>query len=122
MDDHKEHALVVKALRDGLGNCVVWHGKGAQLLRDDPELHGLSPEFILREVVRLVRASADPGSIVKQVPEKREGWRDNYRFYYKVVLPAAGFKDGVFVEMRLTGDDDPDYPEVTLFNAHPHRK
>src|SRR5207248_7286437 len=106
MDDHKEHALVIKALRDGLGNRVVWHGKGAQLVRDDPELRGLSPEFILGEVIRLVRASADPESIVRQVPEKREGWRDKYRFYYRVVLPVQGFKHGLFVELRLTGDDD----------------
>jgi hypothetical protein len=33
-----------------------------------------------------------------------------------------GFKHGLFVEMRLTGDDDPDYPEVTLVGAHPQRK
>jgi len=26
------------------------------------------------------------------------------------------------IEMRLTGDDDPVFPEVTLFNAHPQRK
>ena len=79
------------------------------------EFHRLQPS-------RLVRSSADPGSIVKQVPEKREGWRDKYRYYYKVVLPVTGFKHGLFVEMRLTGDDEPDFPEVTFVRAHAQRK
>ena len=61
-------------------------------------------------------------SKVGQIAEKRDGYRDNYRFYYKVILPVQGFRHGIFVEMRLTGDDDPAYPEVTLFNAHPQRK
>jgi len=38
--------------------------------------------------------------------------------YYKVIIPVDDFRHGVFVEIRLTGDDDPEYPEVTLFNAH----
>ena len=106
IDDPDEHALVVKALQDGLGNCVIWHEKGAQLVRDDTALRGVTPEFILRAVIQLVRTATSPSSVVRQVAEKREGWRDHYRFYYKVILPVMGFKHGLFVEMRLT-DDDP---------------
>ena len=117
MDDPEEHALVVKALWDGLGNCVKWHEKGLKLARDDATLRGVTPAWILSEVIRLVRTSPDPASVVRQVPEKREGWRDQYRFYYKVILPVPGFKHGLFVEMRLR-DDDPEFPAVTLVRAH----
>jgi hypothetical protein len=33
--------------------------------------------------------------------ETREDYRDDFRFYYKVILPVDGFRHGVFVEMRL---------------------
>jgi len=121
MGDPGEQALVVKALRDGLGNCVIWDEKGAQLVREDPELEGLTPAFIRREVIAFVRSQSDAGAVVKQVSEERERWRDDYRFYYKVVLPVDGFKHGLFVEMRLT-DDDPDCPVVTLVRAHTQKR
>ncbi len=71
-------------------------------------------------VINYVRTQAN--SVVRQILETREDYRDDFRFYYKVILPVDGFRHGVFVEMRLTGDDDPEYPEVTLFNAHEQRK
>jgi hypothetical protein len=121
MDDPEEHALVVKALQDGLSNCVIWHEKGAALVREDPELQGLTPAFIRRGVIDFVRTQADAAAEVKQVPEQRDEWRDRYRFYYKVILPVDGFRHGVFVEMRLT-DDDREFPAVTIVRAHVQRK
>lgn len=121
MDDPEEHALVVKALLEGLSNCVFWHEKGARLVREDRELEGLTPAFIRRVLVDFVRAQPDAGSLVVQVAEQREGWRDAYRFYYKVILPVDGFRHGLFVEMRLT-DDDPEFPGVTIVRAHAQRK
>jgi hypothetical protein len=53
------------------------------------------------------------------------------RFYQEIRSPMAKCSpippdfvttDSLFVEIRLTGDDDPDYPEVTLVGAHPQRK
>ncbi len=120
MHDPREHALVCQALRDGLGGCVEWDEASANRVRSDPDLRGLTPEFLKREVIRYMRTQRAPK--VGQIPEKRDGYRDNYRFYYKVILPVPGFRHGIFVEMRLTGDDDPVFPEVTLFNAHPQRK
>jgi hypothetical protein len=120
MDEPGEHELVVKALCDGLGNCVLWDRKNAQIVRDDDELKGITPGFIRREVILFVRENG--GTVVEQIRETRPGWRDAYHFYYKVILPVDGFKNGLFVEMRLTGDDDPDFPEVTLVGAHTQRK
>jgi hypothetical protein len=120
MLDPCEHALVVKALRDGLGGCVEWHEKGANLVRGDPDLQGLTPEFLKKELIHHVRIN--PDAVVVQVKEERDHWKDHYRFYYKVVLPLQGFPHGIFVEMRLTGDDDPDFPEVTIVRALPQRR
>ncbi len=120
MHDPREHALVCKALRDGLGACVEWDAQCANTVRGYPDLRGLTPEFLRREVINYVRTQAN--SVVRQILETREDYRDDFRFYYKVILPVDGFRHGVFVEMRLTGDDDPEYPEVTLFNAHEQRK
>ncbi len=121
MDDPEEHALVVKALQDGLSNCVIWHEKGARLVREDLELQGLTPAFIRRELIDFVRTHAYASAAVKQVPEQRDEWRDRFRFYYKVILPVVGFVHGVFVEIRLT-DDDREYPGVTIVRAHAQRK
>lgn len=120
-EDPDEFALVIQALRDGLGNCVVWHEKGARLVREDKELAGLTPAFIRREVIAFVRSQAEPFSVMKQIPETREEWRSRYRFYYKVVLPVEGYALGLFVEMRST-DEDREFPCVTIVRAHVQRK
>ena len=39
--------------------------------------------------------------------------------YSMVILPYDGMPHGLFVEVRLTGDNDPDFPRVTLVGAHP---
>lgn len=107
MEDPDELALVIQALRDGLGHCVVWHERGARLVREDRDLAGLTPAFIRREVIALVRSQTEPSSVMKQIPETREEWRSRYRFYDKVILPVEDYPLGLFVEMRLT-DDDPE--------------
>jgi len=79
----------------------------------------MRPPFIRQEVIRHVKANG--ASVVIQRPEKREHWRELFSYYYMVILPVPGFKHGLFVEMRLT-DDDEDLPAVTLVGAHPQRK
>jgi hypothetical protein len=116
MDDPAEHALVLRALTSGLSNCVFWKNERTSLrVRNDPDLRGLTPEGIKRELQAFV---AGGGEIV-QISEMRGEYRD-YRYYYKAILPLDGFDRGVFVEMVLV-DDDPDFPTVALVNAHPQR-
>jgi len=119
MHDAPEHSLVCKAVRECLGGCFEWDERGAELTRRDPELEGLTPEFLRREVSRYIRSEGN--SRIMQVLEQREGYREDYRFYYKVILQIDGFRHGVFVELRLTDSDDPDYPEVTIVRAHLQR-
>jgi hypothetical protein len=120
-DSEEELTLVIKCLQEGISNCIIWHEKGARLVREDDELRELTPEFIRREVIRHVRVQNNPAAVVRQIRERRSGWEDRYRFYYKVILPVDGFKHGVFVEMRLT-DDDPEIPVVTLVRAHTQKR
>jgi hypothetical protein len=117
MDDRQEHSLVVKALQDGLSNCVFWDGKSNIRVRNGGGLHGITPSEIRQRLIEFVRRRG--GGVVEQITECREYWRDRYRFYYKVIVPMSGFTHGIFVEMRLTGQDDPEFPEVTIVNAHP---
>ncbi len=116
MDDPAEHALVLRSLASGLSNCVSWKNDRTSLrVRNDPDLKGLTPEGIKRELLAFVAG----GGEVMQVAESRGEFRD-YRYYYKAILPLGGFDRGVFVEMVLV-DDDPDFPLVALVNAHPQR-
>lgn len=114
MEDPAEHALVVKALIVGLSGCVEWDEKES---RKVIEIYGLNPRHIRLETIKYVRAHG--GSVVEQRLECRENWKVLFRFYYMVILPWDGYRRGLFVEMRLTDDDDPDLPAVTFVNAHP---
>jgi hypothetical protein len=78
MDDPKEHALVVKALLEGLGGYVEWDETSADRVRNDSGLQGLRPQHIRAEVIRYVRAEG--GRVVQQITEKREYWKDLYAF------------------------------------------
>ena len=116
MDDSADHTLVLRALTSGLSNCVFWKSDRTSLrVRNDPDLKGLTPEGLKRELLAFVAG----GGEVMQVVETRGEFRD-YRYYYKAILPLTGFTRGVFVEMVLV-DDDPDFPMLALVNAHPQR-
>ena len=116
MDDAAhQHALVTKALRSGLSNCVEWiDDKTALRVRNDPANQGLTPEGIKRLLLDFVRR----GGPVEQFPEQRDRWRQRRAFWYRVVFPLDGFAHGLFVELELS-DDDADVPVVSLLNAHP---
>jgi hypothetical protein len=65
---------------------------------------------------------SEGNAAIIQVVETREGYRDDYRSYYKVILPIDGLPHGVFVEMRLTDSDDLEFPRVKIVRAHLQRK
>ena len=112
MIDPEEHALVVKALTSGLSNCVSWDEKAARRVMES----GLNPRSIKSETIDLVKSKGP--SVLIQKPETRDPWKDNYRFYYKVILPSDVYRGGLFVEMILT-DDDREFPVVVFVNSHP---
>ncbi len=61
----EEHGLVVKALCDGLGNCVKWDYKSALIVRDNNEIEGLTPALIRKSVIAFVRDMG--GAVVEQI-------------------------------------------------------
>jgi hypothetical protein len=115
MSDPDELALVQKALACGISGCVEWEPKEAERVRNDRYLHGLTPEGIQEAVIDYVQNHGK--KVVRQVKETRQAYSYR-RFYYKVIVPFPDiFRKGLFVEMELV-DEDPDYPEVLLVNAH----
>ena len=114
MSDPAELALVVKALQSGLGGCVEWNVTVTDRLKAELAPHGLTLRLVRREVIDYVQS----GGEVVQVKEEREGWKDRRDYWYKLILPMpALFANGLFVELELA-NRDPDYPEVSLVNAH----
>jgi hypothetical protein len=113
MGDPDELALVVKAIKSGLGGCVEWLPQELERVRRDMDHHDLTPEGIRRDVIQFVRK----GGKVRQIKETREN-RAHRDYYYKIILPMPDvFKKGLFIEMELV-KNDPELPEVVLVNAH----
>jgi hypothetical protein len=119
MDDPCEHALVLKAFALACGSrsyvqgYVEWKSRSAQVARERrADLDGLTPEAIREMAIDFVNA----GGTVVQRKEDRPGWHD-YRFSYRIVMPADGFVNGIFVEFALN-DDDQDDPTILIVSAH----
>src|SRR4051794_40404780 len=96
--DPTELALVRQAIASPLSNCCDrQNDRVVARVRREASLRGLTPEYIkqrLRDDVRL-------GGGVDQRLEDREGWKDQQRFWYRVVFPEHGFPRGVFVEVIM---------------------
>ncbi len=113
MSDPDERALVVKAIKSGLGGCVEWDPDVIDRIRRELGPFGLTGAKIRSELIAYVQG----GGAICQVKESRHEWKDRRNYYYKAVVPAGPFKKGLFVELVLA-DSDPDFPEVLLVNAH----
>ena len=114
MGDPDALALVVKALKTGLRGCVEWHQDEIDRIRRDLAAVRLKPEEVQAVLIAFVKS----GGAVRQVKENRSERQERREYYYKVILPVPEiFTKGLFVEIELA-DDDPDYPEVLLVNAH----
>jgi hypothetical protein len=108
--------LVHKAIRPGIYGHIQWKDAAARLVRDDPGMHGLTPEGIralLRQYV------LDGHSLAVRRETRAEYLEDDPDdpFWYRAVLPVAGFPRGVFVEVKLI-DDDEEEPWVEIVSAH----
>jgi len=114
MSDAADLALVVQAIKSGLGGCVEWDVAVIDRLRRELRQHKLTLADVQRELIQFVQRGGD----VLQVKEERDGWINRRDYWYKVIVPMpALFVQGLFVELELK-NRDPDYPEVNLVNAH----
>lgn len=118
MSPAEELDLVRKAIVEAqtVTGCCEWDDRAHPRVQADTELAGLTPKAIRKLMIEFVVA----GGIIQQVNEQRPEYND-FDFYYKVIVPAAEFPHGLFVEMRLI-DPDVDCPTVLLVNAHAQRK
>jgi hypothetical protein len=112
LKDPAEHALVVKAITCRVGGCCEWDMKAERRFLSRPPLPNLTPEGVIDELIDFIASGGD----VVQVEEQRPEY-DDRPFYYKVILPMAEFRLGLFVEIILH-DDDPDVPMVRIVNWH----
>jgi hypothetical protein len=112
-------SLVQKAIRSGWRGHIEWKDAAARLVRDDPELLGLTPEGIKD----LLRQFVLNGNSLKEREETRQEYLqedpDN-PFWYRALIPVPGLPHGLFVEVKLI-DDDPEEPWVQIVSAHRQR-
>jgi hypothetical protein len=113
MSNPDELALVVKAIKSGLGGCVEWDDTVIDRLTNDLARYRLKLHDVRTKLIQHVRN----GGEVFQKEEDRETWKDRRDYWYYVIVPTPVFPKGLFVELELR-NSDPDYPEVNLVNAH----
>jgi hypothetical protein len=109
--------LVHKAICAGTLGHIEWKDAAARLVRDNPEMNGLSPEGVralLREYVRLNR-----GILSLRNETRAEILTDDPDdpFWYRVVFPVPDFPKELFVEVKLIDDDEHD-PWVRIVSCH----
>jgi hypothetical protein len=110
-------ALVHKAIRAGILGNIQWKDAAAQLVRNDPNLVGLTPEGIrslLREFVKTQGGCLD---VRKETRKEYLEEHPDDPFWYRAVLDVPGFPSELFVEVLLV-DDDPEEPFVEIVSAH----
>jgi len=118
MDEATQLELVRKAILSRLGGCCEWDEQAARRVRSDRSLQGLTPEEIKD---RLQDYVTDHPEAVTARRESREEYRGVRDFWFRVVLPVPGFTHGLFLELVLEDDADPDVPGVVIVSAHEQR-
>src|SRR5438552_15413047 len=98
--------LVNKAIASGILGHIQWRESAARLIRGDPCLNGLTPEGIRALLRQFV---LDGNSLEVRCETRAEYLEENpdEPYWYRAVLPVAGFPRGLFVEVKLI-DDDPE--------------
>jgi len=99
-----------------LGNIQL-KTSAATLARADPKLAAVPPE----QIRLLLRQFVLDGNTLDVRTETRIEYvaeDPDHPYWYRAVIPAAGFSRGIFVEVRLV-DQDPDDPWVKIVSAHP---
>lgn len=106
--------LVRLAFTCGASNCVIWIDDQAEILvRRRFAALGLTPTGIKQILQDWMLA----GRPFDERRETRSEYAANREFWYRAIIPVDGLPRGLFVEMELS-DPDPEYPTVTILNAH----
>jgi hypothetical protein len=108
--------LVHKAICAGIWGHIEWKYAAADLVRDNPEMNGLTPEGIQP----LLRQFVLNGGCLSTRNETRREILDedpDDLFWYRAVITVTGFPKPLFVEVKLI-DDDEINPWVRIVSSH----
>lgn len=108
--------LVHLAIRSGVLGHIQWKDSAARLVRGDPLLSMFPPERI-RGLLRRFVLDGNSLDVRLEIREEYLAEDPNNPYWYRALIPIAGFPRGLFVEVRLV-DDDPREPWVEIVSAH----
>jgi len=95
MTPEEEHSLVGRTITRRESGYLVWEDR---IVRESAKDLGL----LWRDILDIIRAHIDK---LQQQPEVRERWKDDFKHWYKLLIPTDRFADGYFIEFRI---DHPD--------------
>lgn len=111
MHDPSEHELVFRALTSDLRGCVRWKRDPVDwVLRQ-----GWRPSDIVREVAQFLRLQGREALLQKR--ETRDSLSDPKDFFYDVVFPFGGLRNGLYLEIVLHIPDG-DTSVATIVSIH----
>ena len=120
MDAHKLD-LVHLAIRSGVLGHIRWKAAAEQLVREDPAM--IVARVTPAEIRKLLRQFVLAGNSLDVRSETRAEYLEESPddpYWYRAVVPFAGFPKGLFVEVKLA-DEDPVEPWIEIVSAHPQR-
>lgn len=113
MSDAAQLDLVRKAILAGTLGNIQWKESAATLIRQSPDLFGLTPQGIRK----LLREYVAAGNNLDVRAEKRDEYRAEQPFWFRAVFDVPDLFPRLFVEVILV-DDDPEEPFVEIVSAH----
>jgi hypothetical protein len=116
MADSTQLDLVHKAIRSGIYGQIQWKDSASRLVRDDPDLEGLTPQGIRALLRQFVLAGNSLTTRQETRAEFLEEDPDD-PFWYRAIFPISGVAWELFIEVKLV-DDDPEEPWVEIVSAH----
>jgi hypothetical protein len=108
--------LVHKAICSGVFGHIQLKESAERLVRDDPDLGGLTPSGIRALLRKFV---LDGNSLTVREETRAEYLEENPDdpYWYRAIIPIPGLPRGLFVEVKIV-DDDPAEPWVEIVSAH----
>src|SRR5262245_49402091 len=95
--------LVHRAISSGVFGHIQWKDSAARLVRDDPEMEGMTPEGIRS----LLRQFVLDGNVLTVRHEMREEYLKECPddpYWYRAIIPSRDLPRGLFLEVRLVDD------------------
>lgn len=106
--------LVHRAIAAGIFGNIEWKESAVLLVREDPEMNGLTStkiRAILRDFV------VKGGQLDVRLEKRPEYFDSDDPYWYRALIPVEDFPRPLFVEVKIL-DDDSAEPFVKIVSAH----